>query len=59
MAIQTTTARRRSEYHGELVIHSTQSGSVVHLPVKAGVFPYKDHNNILAPAVEFERVACA
>ena len=26
MAIQTTTAGRNSEYHGELVIHSTQSG---------------------------------
>jgi len=55
MAIQTTTAGRNSEYLGELVIHSTQSG-VVHLPVKTGVFPYKDHKNIPALAVvEFKR----
>jgi hypothetical protein len=52
MAIQTTTAGRNSKYHGESVIHIIQSGSVVHLPVKTGVFPYKDHNNILAALTE-------
>jgi hypothetical protein len=56
MAIQTTTAGRNSEYHGELVIHSIQSGSVVRLPVKTGVFPYKDHNNIPAPAVVYKQI---
>ncbi|MGA9153138.1 MAG: hypothetical protein WBZ36_21380 [Candidatus Nitrosopolaris sp.] len=54
MAIQTTTTGRNSD--GESVLHSTRSGSVVHLPVKTGVFPYKDHNNIPTPAVvEFKR----
>ena len=46
-----TTVGRRSEYHGESVIHSRQSGRVVHLPVKTGVIPHKDYNNIPAPAV--------
>ncbi|MGB8933952.1 MAG: hypothetical protein WCC17_02450 [Candidatus Nitrosopolaris sp.] len=46
-----TTVGRRSEYHGESVIHSRQSGRVVHLPVKTAVFPHKDYNNIPPPAV--------
>ena len=31
MAIQKTAGRHSRELHGESVIHSTQSGSVVHL----------------------------
>ena len=44
-----TTVGRRSEYHGESFIYSRQR--VVHLPVKTGVIPHRDYNNIPAPAV--------
>ncbi|MGA9150277.1 MAG: hypothetical protein WBZ36_06850 [Candidatus Nitrosopolaris sp.] len=38
MGMQTTAGR--SEYHGESVINSRQSGRIVRLPVKTRVFPH-------------------
>lgn len=57
MAIQQkTTAGGHSEYYGESVNPSRQSGRAVHLPVKTPVFLHKDYNNIPPPAVvEFKR----